>query len=199
MNDLKAVIAKNLIELRRTNRLTQVELAEKLNYSDKAVSKWERAESIPDVGVLKAIAELFNVTVDYLLCESHEAEILRERQFSARQKRNRTFIVLISVLLVWFVAIFAFVNIEMFADVHGQWLTFLYAVPISCIVWLVFNNIWFNKRKNFIIISILMWSSLAVIFFTALVLGFNLWLLFLTAIPCQIIIILWSGIKIKKK
>lgn len=67
MEDLKAVIAKNITELRKENKLTQLELAEKLNYSDKSVSKWERGESIPDVIVLKELADLFGVSVDYML------------------------------------------------------------------------------------------------------------------------------------
>jgi transcriptional regulator with XRE-family HTH domain len=71
MEDYKRIIANNITELRKAVPLTQAELAEKLNYSDKAVSKWERGESIPDVIVLKQIAELFGVTVDYLLEDVH--------------------------------------------------------------------------------------------------------------------------------
>ena len=61
MEDLKVIFAQNLIALRKQMKLTQIELAEKINYSDKAVSKWERGESIPDVSVLMVIANLFNV------------------------------------------------------------------------------------------------------------------------------------------
>ena len=50
--------------------MTQVDLATKLNYSDKAVSKWERGESIPDVEVLYQIGKIFNVTIDMLLSDS---------------------------------------------------------------------------------------------------------------------------------
>ncbi len=71
MQDLKPIIAKNIAELRKAASMTQIELATRLNYSDKAVSKWERGESIPDVGVLKEIADLFEVRVDYLLTEDH--------------------------------------------------------------------------------------------------------------------------------
>ena len=66
------IIAKKLTKLRKENNLTHLQLAEKLNYSDKAISKWERAESIPDVLVLKSIADLFGVTVDYLLCRQEK-------------------------------------------------------------------------------------------------------------------------------
>ena len=71
MEDLKPIIAKNITVLRQNAKMTQFDLAEKLNYSDKAISKWERAEAIPDVSVLKSIADLFGVTVDYLLQDGH--------------------------------------------------------------------------------------------------------------------------------
>ena len=67
VEDLKPIIAKNIIDLRRTADITQAQLAEKLNYSDKAVSKWERGEAIPSVATLKEIADHFGVTVDYLI------------------------------------------------------------------------------------------------------------------------------------
>ena len=59
MKDLKLVIAKNIAKLRVDSNMTQNELAQKLNYSDKAVSKWERGESLPDISVLVQIAEIF--------------------------------------------------------------------------------------------------------------------------------------------
>ena len=51
MDELKNIVASNLIELRVASGMTQSQLAEKINYSDKSVSKWERAEAIPDVAV----------------------------------------------------------------------------------------------------------------------------------------------------
>ena len=67
MEDLKPIIARNISALRQAAGMTQMELAEALHYSDKAVSKWERGESLPDVTILKKISQLFEVTVDYLL------------------------------------------------------------------------------------------------------------------------------------
>ena len=65
--DIKIVIAKNIADLRLANGMTQLELAERINYSDKAVSKWERAESMPDIAVLTEIADLFQVSLDDLV------------------------------------------------------------------------------------------------------------------------------------
>ena len=67
LSELKLVSASNIIRLRTQAGMTQVELGAKLNYSDKTVSKWERGEAIPDAYVLTRLADLFGVSVDYLL------------------------------------------------------------------------------------------------------------------------------------
>ncbi len=194
MDDLKSIIAVNISELRRKNGITQLELAERLNYSDKAVSKWERGESCPDVATLKQIADLFSVTVDYLLQVEHTLEKAAHREYTGKQKRNRLLITAISCVLVWLIATFIFVNIDLWTSgLHGHWLTFVYAVPVTMIVLLVFNSIWGRPRWNFVIVSVLMWSFLTAFCLTMLPL--NLWLLFLVGIPGQIIIILWAGIR----
>ena len=148
MADLKNVIAKNISALRIANGLTQIELAEKLNYSDKAVSKWERGESVPDITVLKDIADLFGVTLDYLATDNEG----KEKQVPAKdniKRNNRAFISAMSILLVWLVATIIFVVAQTtLDDEKAFWIsaiTFISAVPASLIVWLVFNSIWFNK------------------------------------------------------
>ena len=88
MDDLKVIISENITQLRKEHGLTQADLAEKLNYSDKAVSKWERAESLPDITVLKAMADLFNVKVDYLLTAEHEQEGQRETIIGEKIKKK---------------------------------------------------------------------------------------------------------------
>ncbi len=206
MDDIKLNIAQNIVSLRKRHNLTQIELAEKLNYSDKAISKWERAESIPDVTVLKTIADLFGVTVDYLLRSEHnEAE---EPSGDGRNaiiehiKRRRMIVTLMSIFLVWVIATLIFVILDLSLDsVFGQFLCFVYAVPVSALVWLIFNSIWHNRRLNYIIISVLMWTLLFAVHISVLLGGSNIWQLYLLGIPGQIIIALWSviGKDIKKK
>ena len=72
LSELKLICASNIIRLRTAAGMTQAELGAKLNYSDKSVSKWERGEAIPDAWVLTRLAEIFGVTVDYILT-SHDA------------------------------------------------------------------------------------------------------------------------------
>ena len=198
MEDLKPIIAKNIIRLRQNAKLTQIELAERLNYSDKAISKWERAESMPDITVLKGIADLFEVPLDYLVQE--EPSIPQKQAPVVDKKHNHRVITRLSVLLVWFVATMTYVLLDVIvADMSRHWLAFLFAVPVSMIVWLVFNSIWFNTRRNYMIISGLMWSTLLSVVLTLLMFSFPAWQLLLLGIPGQVIIYIWSRLEYRKQ
>ncbi len=202
MEDIKSIIAENIVQLRRAGGMTQIELAEKLNYSDKAVSKWERGESVPDISVLKSIADLFGVTVDYLITADHDPEELEYgsevEERLKRRKRTQGVVTGMSILLVWLVASIIFVPIDIATTgVIAHWLAFAYAVPVSMLVWLIFNALWFNRRRNYLIISLMVWTLLAAVYLTILVAGYNVWQCYLLGIPGQLIIVLWS--KIGKK
>lgn len=199
MEELKMIIAGNIGQLRRDAGMTQLELAEYLNYSDKAVSKWERGESIPDIVTLKAVADRFSVSVDYLLRADHPVETEIKRQYTKRQRLNHALITLISCVLVWLIAIFVHAVVRAANPVEGQlWMTYMYAVPVTLVVLLVFNSIWGNRRNNFVIISALIWTVLASAYISVLVfVPLNMWLLFVLGVPAQIIVGLWSGIRYK--
>lgn len=203
-DNLKAVVAANISDLRRKHNMTQLDLAEKLNYTDKAISKWERGESIPDVLVLKNIADLFEVTVDYLLQEDHPAPapvVDEEQEKATIQKqqsvRTRGVVTGMSVLLVWLVATVLFMIADMVSpQATAHWLIFVYAIPASMIVWLVLNSVWFNRRRNYLIISMLTWSVLAAVYVTVWRLAdYNAWIIFMLGIPGQAIIVMWSRLK----
>ena len=197
-DDLKEIIARNMAALRRRDRLTQADLAEKLHYSDKAISKWERAESVPDIAVLKQIADLFRVTVDDLISEDCVDRM--PKLSPVKIMKNKRLITELCILLVWLIATSAYVILSISAPaIPHVWLSFIYAVPVSMIVWLTMNAIWFNAQLNYLIISLLVWSVLTSIYLTFLMFGNNFWLLFALGIPSQAIIILWSRITYKKK
>jgi transcriptional regulator with XRE-family HTH domain len=189
MEDLKQIIANNIINLRKQKNLTQADLAETLGYTDKAISKWERAESIPDVIMLKQIADLFGVSLNYLVEAEHAPS---QEALPRRTKNNRLVIALLAAAAVWFIATVLFVYLKLYGASH-PWLVFMGAVPVCMIVLLVFNSIWGKKAHAFIIISILVWSALA--FAYLLLLPYNLFLIFVIGIPIQVLIILWSQIK----
>lgn len=199
MQDLKFIIAKNIQKLRQEKGMTQAELAEKINYSDKTVSKWERGESLPDIVVLKNVADLFEVTLDYLVEEEHEGNPATREMMDRNYRRNCYIITGTSIFIVALMATLIYVILAMiFPGTAYPWLCYAYAVPAALIVWLVFNSIWFTPRKNFLIVSLLVWSLLLALYLTFAMVNFNIWPILLVGIPAQVIIWMWSKLKNKK-
>ena len=108
MPDIKKTIARNITELRLLNEMTQAQLGEKLNYSDKTVSKWERGESTPDISVLVALSELFEVPLDALIKDDSLADKAESNQKSQRVYNHRAIVYIVegSIILA---ALFAFI------------------------------------------------------------------------------------------
>ena len=199
MQDLKFIIAKNIQKLRQEKGMTQVELAEKINYSDKTISKWERGESLPDIVVLKNLADLFEVTLDYLVEEVHDENVIIKGTKEKNDTKNRYIITGTSIFMVGLMASLIYTILAMiFPETNYPWLCYIYAVPAALIVWLVFNSIWFNPRRNFFIVSLLVWSLLLALYLTFFMSGFYIWPIILVGIPAQFIIWMWSKIKNKK-
>ena len=197
MNDLKQIIANNITTLRKVKNLTQLEFANELNYSDKAISKWERAESIPDVIVLKQIADLFGVTVDYLLKEHSEDEkLIVIKNKTSSNGLNKIPLSLLSASPIWTIATIIFTLISIFTGKY-VWYVFYISVPLTILMFIIFNTLWGNRRNNYIIVSFFVWSILACIYLCLI--KFNLWQLFILGIPAQLAIILWSTLKFKRK
>ena len=200
MNDLKQIIAHNITKLRKEKKLTQIEFAQRLNYSDKTISKWERGESLPDVVVLKNVADLFEVTLDYLVEEEHDGKPVTREMMDRNYRRNCCIITGTSIFIVALMATLIFVILAMiFPGTSYSWLCYAYAIPAALIVWLVFNSIWFNPRRNFLIVSLLVWSLLAALYLTFSMMGFHIWPIFFVGIPAQLIIWIWSKLKNKMK
>lgn len=194
MNDIKSVVAKNIADLRQAKGMTQLELGEKLNYSDKAVSKWEHADSMPDISVLVEISDLFGVSLDSLVKDEH---ITQSEVITKHSKKNQHIIITaVSILAVWFIAVASFAFLcTCLKPIRFKWLTFIYAVPISSILWLIFNSIWFNRRMNYVIISLMQWSLLTAFYLTFLAFEYNIWMFYIVGIPGQVIILLLSLMK----
>jgi len=194
--NLKAIISNNITLLRVGAGMTQLEMAGKLNYSDKTVSKWERGEALPDVTVLWQIADMFGVTLDYLCNEHEEVDPMPQRHEvdMRRWVGTRAFVTGMSLMVVWLVASLVFAAIKIAkSDMRGAWIPFVWAVPVTMIVWLILNTVWFSTRRNYAIVSLLMWTTLGAVYTMLAVSGYNAWSLFWPAIPGQIIILLWYG------
>ena len=198
---LKKQIGANIASYRKRLQLTQAGLAEKLNYSDKAVSKWERGESAPDVQTLVQLADLFEITVNDLLVDPNELPEKPGRvervmgkavEKTFKRKADKRIILMLSTVLVWFVALLIFVVLSS-VNIPKSWLAFIYAIPANAVVLLTLRSAWRDFRWNQALISMIMWGGLLSIYITMIVfLDLNLWKLFLLGIPGQVAIILWS-------
>ncbi len=202
IDKLKQQIGSNIAMYRKRAGLTQAGLAEKLNYSDKAVSKWERGESIPDVLTLAMLADCFEITVNDLLTDPEalpehptnlEAAMTKVSEKALKRKANKGIILKLSSLLVWFVALFVYVILSSFelTDPYS-FILFPYAIPANAIVLLSLRSAWRDFRWNKALISIIVWGSLLSLYSTFyLCWGVHLWKMFLLGIPGQIAILLW--------
>lgn len=198
--NLKSQIGVNIALQRKRLGMTQLELAEKLNYSDKAVSKWERGESVPDVLTLVQLADLFEIPVNQLLEDPNalpgnpgklEKAMTQVSEKALKRKANKNVILGLSSTLVWFIALLVFVFISSF-DLPDSWIAFFYAVPVNAIVLLSLRSAWRDYRWNRILVSIIVWGTLISLYTTFLVfLNFNMWKIFLLGIPGEIAVFLW--------
>ena len=194
MEGLEQIVAQNLTELRKAQKWTQAELAEKLNYSDKSVSKWERGDALPDLKVLKQMADLFEVTLDYFVTENAAAE--REKFEAPKSERGfRIGVELLAVCVVWLVGVSAFIFCSTYVQQRDPWLALIWAVPASAFVLSYFNIRWKFRVCTIVFQSILCWSLLAAVFLQLLHFHFNLWQVFLIGVPTQAAIILWAQIR----
>ena len=198
---LKLQIGSNIASYRKRAGLTQVGLAEKLNYSDKAVSKWERGESMPDVTTLVQLAEQFEITVNDLVIDPNELPgnpgklekaMTQVSEKALKRKADKCIILKLSSILVWFVALLLYVLLSSF-DIgqRWNWVFFFYAIPANAIVLLSLRSAWHDFRWNKLLISTIAWGSLLSIYVTATFWNLNLWKIFLLGIPGQIAIFLW--------
>lgn len=194
MESLRKIIGSNLAELRKERKITQLELAEMFGYTDKAISKREKGDTLPDVETLYQLASFYGVTIDYLTNDIplEEKEIITNPTKQTNIKANRISIVLLSISLVWMLATICFVWIMVFNSIN-YYQVFIYAIPLTAIVLILFNKTWGERKYNFYIYTLFLWSLISSIYVGFL--QYNLWPLFLLGVPSQILIFLWSRMK----
>ena len=198
---LKLIIARNLVELRKAKGLTQIQLADKFGYSDKAVSKWEHGEAIPDIETLFSLCEYYGVTLDYL---THEGTAKEKAQFvsdTKKQKANKAVITVLSCLIAPLVCILIYTILTLLPkDSYQMWTLFVWWIPIDAIICFTFNCVWGPKKLRPFWAILMSWSIIAA-FYLELGrslpngLGWNLWMIFLIGIPLTIAAILWNHVK----
>ena len=196
MDNVNEVFSKNLIKYRTLHEMTQLELAEKINYSDKSVSKWERGEGLPDLTVLVKICEIFKITPNDLLDESDTNKKIVPIKTS---RRKHALIMAMSAFLVLLVATVAFFALSIPKVTRNKaWYCFVYATPIAFIVLTTLSAFWGNWITNIIFVSGIVWGAVFSICVTSSLK--HVWLLCVVATVFEVLIILWYVYrKIKKK
>lgn len=191
MEDLKVIVAVNISRLRKDAGMTQAELAEKINYSDKSVSKWERAEALPDLSVTKQIADLFGVSVDFILTNHDEWNVPPPEP---TYTYDSDIITSIAIIGIFALALLVFLILFFIGQVY--WEIFAYATGVALVTLLVLNNVWKKKKYNLLIISAIVLWTFALVYL--LFIKANLWqLIFLLALA-ELIVFLSFHIKRKK-
>ncbi len=190
---INETIAKNLIYYRKEAGLTQAELAEKINYSDKSVSKWESGNGVPDIYTLLQLAELYGVSINALVGEDTPV------QHKKKVRGLHLLIMLLSSGIVWLVASCIFVALQLLQPGRAWWLAFVYAVVVNAVVLLVYGVLWKHRILNFISVSTMIWVALVSLYLTVkMITGrmeietTGLWCIFLIGIPLQVLEVLWA-------
>lgn len=181
MENIREIVVKNLIELRKKNKLTQLELGRKINYSDKAISRWEKGEVLPDIEVLDLIANVYGVEIEYFFSE----HLANEEKVGIRRKQLA--VDSMGVCIVWTLFIVAYVYLNLNFS-YNFWQAFIWPVPVSVLSLMVSwrsleRPVWLKILLN----SLFTWTLITCIYLQLI--SYNVWLLFIVGIPIQATII----------
>ncbi len=189
MKEIKEIVSDNLVAFRKARKLTQLELADMIGYSDKAVSRWEHGEVTPDIETLDRLAKIYGINISAFFEESPNLE--KERKLSL-QIGNKLTITLLSIVSVWFLITIAYIYGKIIMN-ENFWHLFILAVPLSCVLGIIFNSIWGKRIYTFVILSVFVWSLLA--WFYLYRINYNMWILFFIGIPIQVAIVLCANLR----
>lgn len=200
MDKLGKIVGDNLAELRKRQRLTQQELAEKTGISDKSLSKWELGKAIPRVELLKQLADFYGVTTDFLLTEN-SAKTHKDETKDEKTEVNK--IVIVSLLAAFVFLCAAVVVANGFFSQTGTetdfriLVAFLWALPVAAFVsFLAVLKFWGRNVPFYALVSVFIWS-LMVSFIVHFYLYDNqfMWFILILGIPLQIMVILIANLR----
>lgn len=188
--ELKNIIKENLIYFRKANKLTQAGLAEKIGYSDKAISRWETGEVVPDIETLNILAGVYNISISTFFEKNNKAH--EEKKFKEVQGYRKLAMVLLWVINIWYITFLLYFRFQR-VGIEGAWLVFIWAIPITFLFALIFNLKWGKKKWTLVFCSCLCWT-LCLAFYLQF-LKQNVYMIFASGIPIQIEIILGAYLK----
>ena len=181
MENVKAIVSQNILRLRKENNLTQAELARRINYSDKAISRWEAGEVVPDLETIYALSEVFDVPVSQIT-EAHSEE---EDEGSGVGRKVLSQIFLCCEIWFIFTALYVYLKLTRHANV---WQLFVWCVPASMLVLWLFNR---KGRANillFVYSTIFVWTFTTCIYLHLI--ASHPWYIFFIGLPAQGLLII---------
>lgn len=185
MNDeeMRKQIASNLAYYRKMNKLTQLDVAEALSYSDKSVSKWERGEGTPDVINLKRIADLYHVSLNDLISPN-------QKKHPPLAMWNKVLLTCLACGLVVLIATLIFVILSILPGEYPMaYMSFIYAIPISSIIVIVLSSCWHKRIVCSVAVSTLVWTAGLSVYLSAPL--EKMWLIFILCGVMQVLVIIW--------
>ena len=196
MDELATIVSENLIALRKGKKLTQQELAEKLGYSDKLISKWELGKAVPSVDKLMKLASFYNVPLETLVTKNgFKSDVVTKK--GDRNMTNKVTIMAMAGTFILFVAVAIYVNSLLTASNPTNWIAFLYMVPAIGLVDGILDFKFFGRNTAlWILLSVALWGilfSVSLHFFFYM--DQNIFYILLVGIPLQISIILFGQFK----
>lgn len=189
MKDIKPIIAKNLAAFRKQSGLTQVELAEKLNYSDKAVSRWEHGDTLPDINVLYQLCDFYGIDMNTLISE--ETDITDTPNVDLKNSlRFRVGIFGLALSAVWIIATIIFLYSGIIGQGEYFWMAFIWALPASCVAILLTSFGMRMRVLRLVLNSVFIWTLLTAVFLHFVLQSYILWPVYLVGIPIQLIFVM---------
>lgn len=188
MENIKDIISNNLILLRKSRNLTQKELAEKLNYSDKAVSRWELSESLPSIDTLVMLCDFYGVEFNWLTTPHEDNKIEYKEKKEDTKGYIKVLIAVLAVVCCFTIATIVFVYNQMMNNAYF-WQVFIWALPVAFGAVTICSQKWWDRLCTTIFASCAMWTLILSIFLSLLT-KTNAWPLFLLGFPIQVMIIL---------
>ena len=128
MENLNLIVSKNLIKFRMAAGLTQLELAQKINYSDKSISKWENNSAIPDLEKIIKLSNIFEVSLDELV-KGEGAPQRTVTMTAVPQERPKETGFLPRKIAGTILLCMAFLVVMLFLVAGGRLTGFIYALP----------------------------------------------------------------------
>lgn len=183
MDEVRNIVSANLVKIRKQRGLTQAELSEKINYSDNAISRWEKGEVLPSLETLQTLSGIYNLPMGWFL-EEHADE--NARLFNSKRKALHFAIMSSAIMAIWTLLALVIVLLHGYTGKYN-FLTFVWGAPITAqIVRLTVKQVF--KNKLFLLTSsVCLWTLLGAIYFYWF--SLNMWPLFFVGMPLQIMLV----------